>query len=749
MLFGVDLSFLIILKKQYIIYYTPTIKFIFVIFAKFAIELYQYLCLKIAIQKPMKLKKMLYLTPTQLKQLYRKELPYLCEIALNSNSDNQFCEMLENYLDAHYDKNNSAIDQIYTLIKFNNKQIFELSTEQELNITTMSLLRDFLRTDSSNGISSIDLFVDIFYLFNLIDKTEVDSVVPKPIESFMKRWASGLDKRVKEIRRENKDRILHLLVQKIETRKQSSSRFSFEEGISYDQKLERVSEWWNDFRFHLSTAVKSPTELNRFLGNSLSSETLYLLSRAKKKGIPFFITPYYLSLLNVTKDGYDDSAIRSYVLYSPGLVETYGNITAWEKEDNVKVDEPNAAGWLLPEGHNIHRRYPEVAILIPDTMGRACGGLCASCQRMYDFQSKRLNFEFESLKPKESWDKKLGRLMDYFENDAQLQDILITGGDALMSQNKTLKNILNAVLRMAIRKRKANLLRPDGQKYAELQRIRLGSRLLAYLPMRIDDELVQILSEFRDKATKYGIKQFIIQTHFQTPLEVTEEAAKTIKQVLSSGWIITNQLVYNVAASRRGHTCRLRQVLNRLGVLTYYTFSVKGFAENYNVFTPISRSIQEQMEEKIYGKLTASQTDELSEVVATNRSTSYSISQFLKKHKLPFLATDRNVLNLPAIGKSSTFKLVGITDKGKRILEFHHDTTRKHSPIIDNMQNVYIVENKSITSYLKEIDSMSENVDDYSSIWKYTQSNTEPRFKLYEYPEFEYSNTKEINNYCK
>lgn len=697
----------------------------------------------------MKLKKMLYLTPTQLKQLYRKELPYLCEIALNSNSDNQFCEMLENYLDAHYDKNNSAIDQIYTLIKFNNKQIFELSTEQELNITTMSLLRDFLRTDSSNEISSIDLFVDIFYLFNLIDKTEVDSVVPKPIESFMKRWASGLDKRVKEIRRENKDRILHLLVQKIETRKQSSSRFSFEEGISYDQKLERVSEWWNDFRFHLSTAVKSPTELNRFLGNSLSSETLYLLSRAKKKGIPFFITPYYLSLLNVTKDGYDDSAIRSYVLYSPGLVETYGNITAWEKEDNVKVDEPNAAGWLLPEGHNIHRRYPEVAILIPDTMGRACGGLCASCQRMYDFQSKRLNFEFESLKPKESWDKKLGRLMDYFENDAQLQDILITGGDALMSQNKTLKNILNAVLRMAIRKRKANLLRPDGQKYAELQRIRLGSRLLAYLPMRIDDELVQILSEFRDKATKYGIKQFIIQTHFQTPLEVTEEAAKTIKQVLSSGWIITNQLVYNVAASRRGHTCRLRQVLNRLGVLTYYTFSVKGFAENYNVFTPISRSIQEQMEEKIYGKLTASQTDELSEVVATNRSTSYSISQFLKKHKLPFLATDRNVLNLPAIGKSSTFKLVGITDKGKRILEFHHDTTRKHSPIIDNMQNVYIVENKSITSYLKEIDSMSENVDDYSSIWKYTQSNTEPRFKLYEYPEFEYSNTKEINNYCK
>ena len=40
-------------------------------------------------------------------------------------------------------------------------------------------------------------------------------------------------------------------------------------------------------------------------------------------------------------------------------------------------------------------------------MGRAWGGLCASCQRMYDFQSERLNFDFEALKPKESWDREV------------------------------------------------------------------------------------------------------------------------------------------------------------------------------------------------------------------------------------------------------------------------------------------------------------------------------------------------------
>ncbi len=216
--------------------------------------------------------------------------------------------------------------------------------------------------------------------------------------------------------------------------------------------------------------------------------------------MPFFATPYYLSLLNCNGNGYNDDALRSYILYSPQLVETYGQIRAWEREDIVEnLAKPNAAGWLLPDGHNIHRRYPEVAILIPDTMGRACGGLCASCQRMYDFQSKRLNFEFDTLRPKETWEKKLRRLMAYFEEDTQLRDILITGGDALMSQNKTLHHILEAVYHMAVRKRKANLERPEGEKYAELQRIRLGSRFPAYLPMRINDELVEIYVSSKKK----------------------------------------------------------------------------------------------------------------------------------------------------------------------------------------------------------------------------------------------------------
>ena len=619
----------------------------------------------------MKQKKMLVLTFSQLKQIYTQEMPELVEMAAVSPTVEDFKAGLLKHLDSCGVVNEvaeEAREQIRLLLQYDGQDVHELSTGQDISVQTIRLLYQFLTEKLENIEMPTDLFVELFQLFKRLQGENVPSPSPQRIKSRNDRWDTGLDEEVREMRDENKERMLHLLIQKIENRKSKPSvRFHFEEGMSYEEKYQLVSKWWGDFRFHLSMAVKSPAELNRFLGNSLSSETMYLLNRARKKGMPFFATPYYLSLLNVTGYGYNDEAIRSYILYSPRLVETYGNIRAWEKEDIVEAGKPNAAGWLLPDGHNIHRRYPEVAILIPDTMGRACGGLCASCQRMYDFQSERLNFEFETLRPKESWDSKLRRLMTYFEQDTQLRDILITGGDALMSQNKTLKNILEAVYRMAVRKQRANLERPEGEKYAELQRVRLGSRLLAYLPMRINDELVDILREFKEKASAVGVKQFIIQTHFQTPLEVTPEAKEAIRKILSAGWIITNQLVYTVAASRRGHTTRLRQVLNSLGVVCYYTFSVKGFNENYAVFAPNSRSMQEQQEEKIYGQMTPEQAEELYKILETKVSagineektkedadTAKQIRRFMRKHHLPFLATDRSVLNLPAIGKSMT-----------------------------------------------------------------------------------------------
>lgn len=670
-----------------------------------------------------------------IKTLFETRLTQLTSLASESQDETAFKNKLNDYLLSGPIYNPAAARQIKRLIDNDGKTIYEASTEQEIKIETISLLWKFLTNRIINEEISVDLWIDLYHQFDRLYHEEEELPDEKQVQQWMKRWPSGLNEDVRAIRRQNKERIISLLIQKIENRHAPSSRYLFPEGSTEEDKRRLVCQWWNEARFHLAMAVKNPTELNRMLGNSLSEETLQLYHKARKKGMPVFITPYYLSLLNPTGKGYDDEAIRSYILYSSQLVETYGNIHAWEKEDAVEDGKPNAAGWLLPDGHNIHRRYPDVAILIPDSMGRACGGLCASCQRMYDFQSERLNFNFEELKPKESWDKRLRKLMEYFENDTQLRDILITGGDALMSQNKTLRNILKAVYKMAVRKRNANLHRAEGEKYAELQRVRLGSRLPVYLPMRINDELLEILREFKEKASAVGVSQFLIQTHFQTPLEVTPEAREAIRKILAAGWTITNQLVYNVAASRRGHTVKLRKVLNGLGVLCYYTFSVKGFEENYAVFTPNSRSLQEKEEEKVWGKLSAEQEKEFLNLLRNSKDRAAAVQRFCTFHQIPFVATDRNVLNLPGIGKSMTFVTIGMTKEGKRILEFDHDPTRQHSPIIHQMKKIYIKENKSIWQYMLQLQEMGEKKEEYASLWKYMEGETEHRFPLYNYPD--------------
>ncbi|MDX1283736.1 MAG: hypothetical protein R3182_01925 [Draconibacterium sp.] len=592
-------------------------------------------------------------------------------------------------------------------------------------------------------------FTDMLKLFRQLNgKLTLDLPNKEQVEQWMKKYPSGLNPIVEELRKTNQKRIIRILINKIDSGEIKSKRYKFDKEKSFEEKEKKMLEWWQESRFHLRFAIRSPELLNEMLDYTLTNKTMKVLKKASKIGIPFFVNPYYLSLLNVYIPDFvvgADMAIRCYVIYSRQLVEEFGNIIAWEKEDKVVPGEPNAAGWILP-AHNIHRRYPEVAIFVPDTVGRACGGLCASCQRMYDFQSGRYNFDLKKLKPEKSWSERLPGLLEYFKDDSQLRDILITGGDALMSTDKSLREILDAVYEMAKQKKEENLKRPDSEKYAELLRVRIGTRLPVYLPQRITPELTEILSEFKTKAQEIGIKQFVIQTHFESPMEVTADSKKAIQMLLDSGWAITNQLVLTAAAARRGHSAKLRKVLNEIGVLTYYSLTVKGFKENKANFSPNSRVLQEKVEEKVYGLIPKEEMDLAQNILLDTENLMDNIKHLTQKTSLPFLATDRSIINLPGVGKSLTYRTIGITRYGRRILEFDHDPTRAHSPIINKMGKVIIIEPKSIDEYIEQLVIMGEDAEDYEGVYGYSIGQTEPRMPMYEYPEYEYQITDELTN---
>ena len=216
--------------------------------------------------------------------------------------------------------------------------------------------------------------------------------------------------------------------------------------------------------------------------------------------------------------------------------------------------------------------------------------------------------------------------------------------------------------------------------------------------------------------------------------------------MISAGWTVTNQLVCTAAASRRGHSAKLRQALNEVGVLPYYTFVVKGYMENNFNYSPIARIVQEEEEEKVIGQIPLEYQNRIRSFPLRAEEMVENIAGLRKEAGLPFLATDRSVLNLPAVGKSLTFRTIGITRYGRRILEFDHDRTRAHSPIIDRMGKVVIIESKSISEYLRQMDEIGEDTSEYRDVFGYSLGETEPRTPVYEYPEYDFENTSELTN---
>ena len=230
----------------------------------------------------MKQRKMLALTLYQLGQLYRHELPELVAAAEASGDAAQFRRRLGEWVSRSESAQGDAGEQIRLLIDYDGREVDELSTGERMPVRTLTLLWQFLTGCLENVEMRTDLFIDLFYLFKRLGGAELPPLSMQRVRIRSERWPSGLDAEVREIRADNRERMLHLLVQKIENRKSTPSRFRFAEGMSYEDKYRQVAIWWNDFRFHLAMAVKSPSELNRFLGNSLSAETMYLLSKARK-----------------------------------------------------------------------------------------------------------------------------------------------------------------------------------------------------------------------------------------------------------------------------------------------------------------------------------------------------------------------------------------------------------------------------------------------------------------------------------
>jgi len=454
----------------------------------------------------------------------------------------------------------------------------------------------------------------------LIRSRELDRIWGQ-VEHWMSRYEDGLCNNAIERRKRRKARIMSIM------------------GASDSD--------WNNWRWQIKRIVKDVRTLEKLV--PLTREEKVNIQAALDAKLPFGVTPYYLMLMDANgKCG--DRAIRAQVFPPASYVkEMAANRGRREMAFDFMLEQDTSPIDLVT------RRYPAIAILKPYN---TCPQICVYCQRNWEIDRVMAP---HALAPSE----KIKEAIAWIADHPAIHELLITGGDPFALNNRTINGILEKV-----------------SKVKTIEHIRIGTRTLVTIPMRITDELVEILRSF----IKPGHRDISIVTHIEHPYEVTSDTFNAVRKLRAVGIPIYNQQVYTFYTSRRFESALLRRVLRKVGVEPYYEFNTKGKRETVDYIVPIARLLQEVNEEA---------------------------------RLLPGLSrTDEPVYNVPGLGKNylrarQHHDLVSILPDGSRVYEFH-----PWDKSIYQQEN-YIGIDVPILNYLKRLESIGEDSSKYETIWYY------------------------------
>jgi lysine 2,3-aminomutase len=315
---------------------------------------------------------------------------------------------------------------------------------------------------------------------------------------------------------------------------------------------------WNDWSWQVQNIIRDVQQAESLL--NLSETERAAVAGARQSGLPFGITPYYLSLMDEEPEGGRDRAIRAQVLPPP----SYVNRMASMGEDRTQCDfmrETDTSPIDL-----ITRRYPGICIFKPLN---TCPQICVYCQRNWEIS--------DAMEPGAlANDDAIDRAIEWIESHPAIHEVLMTGGDPLAMDDAILKRLLDRLAQIPT-----------------VERIRIGTRTIVTLPMRFTDELTELLASYIEP----GRRRVAVVTHVQHPYEITPQTAAAVEKLKRRGINVYNQLVFTFFISRRFEASLLRRELAAIGIDPYYTFNAKGKEETRDYRVPLARLLQEQKEE--------------------------------------------------------------------------------------------------------------------------------------------------------
>jgi len=325
--------------------------------------------------------------------------------------------------------------------------------------------------------------------------------------------------------------------------------------IEYFQASE---EDWNDWDWHIRHILRDAEDIARLL--ELTDSEYKAIKKARDNGIPFGITPHYLSLMDDEPAEGRDRAIRAQVIPSLNYVEKMAEAEKFGHCLDFMLESDTSPIDLIT------RRYPSICIFKPFN---TCPQICVYCQRNWEID--------DAMEPGAmASEKRIDAAIQWIRSHPAIHEVLITGGDPMAMTDDEIDRILGLVADIPT-----------------VERIRIGTRTPITLPMRITDALAGILARYREP----GRRQIAVVTHAQHSYEITPETVAAVDRLKKRGISVYNQLVYTFFTSRRFEAAFLRRILTKIGVDPYYSFNTKGKEETTEYRVPIARLLQEQKEE--------------------------------------------------------------------------------------------------------------------------------------------------------
>ena len=294
----------------------------------------------------------------------------------------------------------------------------------------------------------------------------------------------------------------------------------------------------------ITSSLKSTITTTDSLKKELFKKNIYLsekevgeINQVIKK-YPMQINPHFFSLIKEKNDPIWNQCI-------PDIKE----ITD-ERGEEDPLNEENEISCLT-------HRYPDRALLL---VSNTCAMYCRFCKRKRKVGEIRKNPSRENI----------AKAIDYIRKHTEIRDVIMSGGDPLLLSDKRIEEILIEL-----------------RKISHIEMIRIGTRVPCVMPSRITDNLCRILKKYNKRPMLY------INTHFENPMEITEESRIACEKLIDSGIQLGNQSVILKGVNFEPEVFKkLNQKLLSIGVKPYYIYQPDPVKGTFHFIGPVEQGIK-------------------------------------------------------------------------------------------------------------------------------------------------------------